>query len=662
MKQLRNVAIVGHSGGGKTSLSEALLYKSGAIDKMGEVAGGTTTTDYSPDEVKRQMTIDSAVFFVDWRDNKLNFVDTPGYADFTGEVRNSMKGYDAALIVLDAGGNVQIGAERAWQYARAYKMRPIIFINKIDESGVDWKGLLERIRKRWGKEIMPMQMPLADSSGVLDVVDFKKDAAPSDIAAEAGELHEKLMEAAAETDDKLTEKYLEEGGLSPDEFKGGLRDAIISGKLVPVFFGSALKNIGVESLLDGIINYCPSPSEGVMADELKGASEGSRCAYVFKTVSEPHLGTVTLFRVYSGQFLPGVEVYNSARKSSEKIGQLFSLRGHSRIEIDEVAQGDIGVTSKLKATKTGDTLCDKKTPVILPAPHMPEAVFSIAVKPAAKKDQEKLGACVAKLIDEDPSLNMRMDKEFGQTILSGMGEVHLDIAVGRLRDRFGVDVEIEETKVPYRETIRAKSRAQGKYKKQSGGRGQYGDAWLAVEPLPSEKNFEFVNAIVGGAIPAKYIPAVEKGVKEAMQRGVLAGFPMTSIRVKLDDGTFHQVDSSDMAFQIAGSMAFKKATADARPVLLEPVVQIEIDIPEAYLGDVTSDLSGRRGRIMTIEPGDFSQRVKAAVPLAEAGRYATDLKSMTQGEGSCTMSFLRYEEVPSHVSEKIIAEAKKEEE
>ncbi len=662
MKQLRNVAIVGHSGSGKTSLSEALLHKTGAIEEMGNVAEGTTVTDYSPDEKKRQMTIASAVFFVDWKDSKINFVDTPGYADLTGEVRNSMKGYDGALIVLDAGGNIKIGAERAWKYAGEYKMRPIIFINKMDESGASWKGLLEKAKKRWGGTIMPLQMPLADFSGTVDVVDFNEEGSPSDIRAEAGELHEALVETAAETDDKLTEKYLEEGKLSLDEIRNGLRDAFISGKFTPVFFGSAIKNVGVESLLDGIIDYCPPPSDETKPDELKEMSKDQPCAYVFKTISEPHLGTVTLFRVYSGEFLPGVEVYNSVKKTSEKISQPFFLRGHNRIETEKIIPGDIGATVKLKVTKTGDTLCGKKAPVILPAPHMPEAVFSVAVEPVAKKDQEKLGVCVSKLIDEDPSLNFRMDKEFGQTILSGMGEVHLSIAIERLKDRFGVDVEIEETKVPYRETIKAKSRAQGKYKKQSGGKGQYGDAWLVVEPLPKDKNFEFVNAIVGGAIPSKYIPAVEKGVKEAMLKGVLAGCPITNVKVTLNDGTFHQVDSSDMAFQIAGSMAFKKAVEKARPVLLEPVIQLEIEIPNAYLGDITSDLSGRRGRIVTIEPGDFLQHVKAVVPLAEAGRYATDLKSMTQGEGSCLMSFLCYEEVPSHISEKIVAETKKEKE
>jgi elongation factor G len=677
--------MVGHSGAGKTSLTEALLFNAGLTNRLGRVEDGTTVTDSCPDEVKRQMTIDSSAVFFDWNEHRIYMVDTPGYADFSCDVKYSMWAFDGAILIVDATSGIEVGAETVWEYADEFKMPRLIFVNMMDKESANFSAILGELNKKWGKsaKIIPLQIPIGKESefkGVVDLLSMKafvysdgKEAdageIPSELSEQVKEARAKLVEVAAENDDALIEKYLEGEELSVDEMKKGLRAGVIQNKVVPVECGCAYQNIAVKPLYDAIVDYLPSPSErspvpvtvpGTGKDEaLEFSSEAPLVSYVFKTINEPHLGNVLFFRVYSGKLSAGSEVYNPVREIAEKVNQIYLVRGKNREEVSEVSAGHVGVVAKFKGTRTGDTLCDKGKPLMLKTLDFPEGVVSIALKPKTKKDQEKLSTCLSKLAEEDPALRVRHDHEFGQTVVTGIGDVHLDVVVERLRDRFGVDCVSEKTKVAYRETIRSSVKVQGKYKKQSGGRGQYGDVWLAIEPLPSDQEFEFVNKIVGGAIPGRYVPAVEKGVRGAMSKGTLAGYPVVNVKATVYDGSFHEVDSSDMAFQIAGSMAFKKAFSEANPALLEPYVEILVVIPDAYVGDVTSDLNSKRGRIMGIEPGGGRQVIKAHVPLAEIGRYSTDLKSMTHGRGSYQMKFSHYEEMPSRMSEKLISEAKK---
>jgi elongation factor G len=597
-----------------------------------------------------------------------------------------MRAFDGAILVVDATSGIEVGTETVWEYADEFKMPRLIFVNMMDKESANFSAILGELNEKWGKsaKIIPLQVPIGKESefkGVVDLLSMKSfvypdgkeaDAGeiPSELSEQAKEARAKLVEVAAENDDALIEKYLEGEELSVDEIKRGLRAGVSQNKVVPVLCGCAYQNIAVKPLYDAIVDYVPSPSErspvpatvpGTGKEEtLEFSSEAPLTSYVFKTINEPHLGNVLLFRVYSGKLSAGSEVYNSGREIAEKINQIYLVRGKNREEVSEVSAGHIGAVAKLKGTRTGDTLCDKGKPLLLKALDFPEGVASIALKPKTKKDQEKLSTCLSRLTEEDPALRVRHEHEFRQTVVTGMGDVHLDVVVERLRDRFGVDCVSEKTKVAYRETIRSSVKVQGKYKKQSGGRGQYGDVWLEIKPLPRDQEFEFVNKIVGGAIPSKYIPAVEKGVMGAMSKGTLAGYPVVNVRATVYDGSFHDVDSSDMAFQIAGSMAFKKAFSEANPTLLEPYVEILVVIPDAYVGDVTSDLNSKRGRIMGIEPRGERQVIKAHVPLAEIDRYSTDLKSMTHGRGSYQMKFSHYEEMPSRMSEKLISEAKKE--
>ncbi len=685
--KIRNAAIVGHNGAGKTSLTEALAFNAGLTSRLGRVQDGTTISDYNSDEIKRQMTIDSSLLTSEWNGHRIYMVDTPGYADFSCDVKQSMRAFDSAIFVIDATSGIGVGTETAWEYADEFKMPRLIFVNMMDKESANWNSILQELQERWGGafKITPIQLPIgkeADFKGVVDLISMKvltysegKETGggeiPAELSKEVSEVREKLIETSAENDDALVEKYLEGKELTVEELKRGLRIGIIQRKIVPVFCGCAYQNIAVRPLYDAIIDYMPSPVEceslpvtipGAGKEETRELSpDAPFTAYVFKTINEPHLGDVLLFRVYSGKLTAGSEVYNSTKGKTEKISQIYLMRGRNREETSEVAVGDIASIAKLKITRTGDTLCDKKHPVLVEPVNLPEGVASVALKPKTKKDQEKLSTSLRKLAEEDPVLRIRHDHELGQTIVTGMGDVHLDVVVERLQERFGVEVVVEKTRVAYRETIRSTAKVQGKYKKQSGGRGQYGDVFLEIEPLPRDKDFEFVNKIVGGAIPSKYIPAIEKGVKDAMSKGILASHPVINVKATVYDGSFHDVDSSDMAFQIAASMAFKKAFAEANPVLLEPIVEVQIVIPETYVGDVTSDLNSKRGRIMGIEMKGERQVIKAHVPLAEINRYSTDLKSMTQGRGSYQVKFSHYEEVPARVGEKLISEAKKSE-
>ncbi|MCD5390302.1 elongation factor G [candidate division NPL-UPA2 bacterium] len=685
-EQLRDVAIIAHGGVGKTSLTEALLFTSGATKRLGRVDEGTTVSDYSPDEVRRKISIDSSLVHTEWREHKINIIDTPGYADFIGEMEASLRVVDAAIVLVSAVGGVEVGTERVWHHASEEGLPRVIFVNRMDEENANFYSTLEAMSKEWGRNAVPVQLPIGEGDGFQGIVDLAKMKAylygsdgkaeekeiPGELESKAKEYGEKLVEAAAETDDILLEKYLEEGGLSEEEIRRGLRSGALAGKIFPVLCGSAYRCMGAEGLLGAIVDYLPSPLERpAICGKKPGGEEEERrepnrdapfAALVFKTIFEPHLGVLSLFRVYSGSLSSGSTTYNANKGSGERIGQIILMLGKEREEVSEIQPGDLAAVAKLKETAIGDTLCDEKNPIILPAISFPKPMLSLAVEPRTKKDQEKLSAALAKIQGEDPTFEMRMDHELGQTIISGMGELHLEIIIDELRDKFGVEVDVKKSKVAYRETIRSSTKAQGKYKRQSGGRGQYGDAWLEVEPLPRGEDFEFVNKIVGGAIPAKYIPAVEKGVKEAMQKGILAGYPVTDVRVTLYDGTFHEVDSSDLAFHIAGSLAFKKAVSEAKPVLLEPIIEVEVIVPDEYLGDITGDLNSRRGRIMGIEVRGGRQFIKAQVPLAEMDRYSTELRSKTKGTGAHTMKFSHYEEVPQKVSERIIAEAERERE
>ncbi len=685
MEKTRNIALAGHNGTGKTTLIEAILFNLGLINRMGRVEEGNTVSDYREDEIKRQMSIDSTVVSAESNETRINFADTPGYADFCSDAKYAMRAFDSAAIVIDASSGIEVGTENAWEYADEFNMPRMVLVNMMDKESADFDSVVSALNKKWGKElsILPLQLPVgkeADFKGVVDLLSMKtlsydngvessSDEIPGELEQAAGDAKSAVIEAAAETDDQLVEKYLEEGELSEDEIIKGLRGGIRTGKIIPVLCGSSEKNIAVKAFLSSIEAIMPSPAEMPPASAVKANHPEERveagpspdappCAYVFKTSNEAHLGNVTFFRMYSGKLFPGTEIYNPVRGNAEKLNQIFVMRGKNREEAPEAKAGDILATAKLKSTLTGDTLCDKKNPVVIEKPSLSEGVSSLALIPATKKDQEKMSSALSKLAEEDPGVNIRFDPEFAQTIITGMGDVHLDIIVERLKARFNVDVQIENTKIPYRETIRSTGKAQGKYKKQSGGRGQYGDAWIQLEPCPEEE-FEFVNKIVGGSIPSKYIPAVEKGVKESMGKGDLAGYPVINARVTVYDGSYHDVDSSDIAFQIAASMAFKKAYQQASPALLEPYAELQVVIPEEYVGDVTSDLNSKRGRVMGIEAySDEKKVIKAQAPLADIGRYSPDLRSMTHGRGAFQMKFSHYEEVPQRIMEKLISELK----
>ncbi len=679
-EKIRNVALLSHGGAGKTSLAEALLYISGATNRLGRIEEGTTLSDYTADEVHRKISIKSALLHSPWREHKINLLDTPGYADFVGEVRSVLPVADGAIIVVDATSGVEVGTERAWNYAEEFHLGRLIFLNKMDGDNAKFHSIMEDLKKNWGNKITPLQLPLGEGKGfqgIIDLLDMKaylwdhkgkteEKEIPEEGKEKARKYHEELIETAAETDDGLLEKYLEEGNLSEDEVRKAIRQGTGEGKIVPLLCGSAYQAQGMEGLLNTIIDTLPSPPDrpaipgkklGTEEEvKVEAEKEAPFTALIFKTTFEAHLGELSFFRVYSGTLSSGSTVYNSSRGHEERIGQIILPQGKEKEEISQLQPGDLAAVAKLKGAVTGDTLCDKKNPLILPKASFPRPVLSLAVKPKTKKDQEKLSDALGKIGKEDSTFEVHLDHELGQTIISGMGELHLEIIINELRNKFGVEVEVEKSKIAYRETIRSTAKVQGKYKRQSGGRGQYGDVRIEVEPLPHGEDFQFVNKIVGGAIPGKYIPAVEKGVREAMQKGVLAGYPLTDMRVTLYDGSFHDVDSSDMAFHIAGSMALKKASLAAKPVLLEPIIEVEITVPDEYLGEITGDLNGRRGRIMGIEARGKNQLIKARVPLAEMDKYSTDLRSQTKGRGSQTMKFSHYEEVPQRISEKIIAE------
>ncbi len=683
--RIRNIGLVGHGGSGKTSVAEALLYDSGAIGRLGSVDNGTTVSDYLSDEIDRRISITSSMLYMEWKNSKINIIDIPGFSDFIGEVVGGLKVVDTAVIVCNAVGGLEGGTEIAYKYAEQNKCSKLFFINKMDKEHADSDEVVNNLVDLYGNEVVPMQLPIGKAlefKGIVDLLKMKAyiytDGKPSeaeipenmvDVASSA---REKLMEAAAESDDELLEKYFESGELNNEEIIAGLRTGIAAGKISPVLLGSSTKNIGIDLLSDFIVSSCPSPLDmgPVLAFEgdsdklveLDISESGPTVVYVFKTISVHHVGELSLFKVYNGKVTPGIELQNVSNQTTERLNQIFLLRGKERKEVNAVLAGDLGATVKLKNTHTGNTLCKKGTGYRIEPPKFPKPLHRMAIVAKNKGEEDKVAAGLAKLHEEDPTFFMKVDSDIKQTIVYGQGEMHLDIQTSRLKERFGVEVELVKPKIPYRETIKGRAEGQGKYKRQSGGRGQYGDCWLKLEPLPRGGGLEFINAIVGGAIPSKFIPAVEKGVLEAMESGELAGYRVVDVKVTCYDGSFHEVDSSDMAFKIAGSMAFKSNFLKANPVLLEPIYNVVITVPDDFTGDVMGDISSRRGKIQGMEPAGKYQIIKAMVPLAELYKYATALRSMTQGRGTYEMEFSHYEEVPYEVQEKIAAEAKAEKE
>jgi len=683
IKEIRNLSLVGHGGVGKTSLAEAMLFSAGEISRLGRVDDGSTVSDYRQEETERKISIGASLLHCEWRGNKLNVVDTPGYADFTGEVKGALRVVDSAVVVLDSTSGVDVGTEKVWGYANDYNIPRLLFVNGLRKERADFDNVCRMVAERFTSSAIAVQFPAGkgeEFSAIIDLLqmkllkyqDGKRVVAeiPAGLETKAVELRERLVEAVAESDDALLEKYLEEGELPAEDIVNGLRKGTAEGKIFPILCGDALANVGIDALLDAIVELLPSAAEGPPVEgRVPGSDEEIRIernresalsAIVFKTVSEPHLGESSLFRVYSGMIRSGDDVLNSTKGTTEKIGQIYLLNGKLRKEIGNVPAGDMGALVKLKNTHTGDTLCDKRRPVVLPGIDFPEPVIRMAIRPRARADEDKIGSGLSRLHEEDPTFVYKVDPELKQTIISGQGELQLEIIVGKLKANFGVEVDLTEPRIPYRETIQVAGQGHHKHKKQTGGHGQYGEVYLKLEPLERGKGFEFVNAIVGGAIPSKFIPSVEKGIIEAMQEGVLAGYPVVDLKVSLYDGTFHSVDSSDLAFKIAGSMALKKGVMEGKPILLEPICDIEITVPEEYMGDVMGDLSSRRGKILGMEHRGHFQVIRAKVPLAELYRYSTSLRSLTQGRGLHSQKFSHYEEVPREISEKIIAEAKKE--
>ncbi|MFU8794280.1 MAG: elongation factor G [Dethiobacteria bacterium] len=682
-ENIRNVALISHGGAGKTSLTEALLFTSGAVNRLGKVEAGNTTTDYDPDEIKKQVTINVGLAPLEWNGVKINLLDTPGYFDFIGDVLGALRVADSVVTVVCAVSGVEVGTEKVWSYADDFNLPRFVVINKLDRENANFEGTLEQLRKHFGLNVAPLQMPIgkeANFKGVVDLVRQKalmfsedgmkvtEEEIPADLSEQAQDLREKLIEATAEADDSLLEKYLEGEALTDEEISKGLRQGVLKGKIVPVLCAAATKNQGIQPLLDLIKSYLPTPLD---QGEIKGLKPGSEeevtrklspdeplSAFVFKTLADPYVGRINYFRVYSGSIKPDSQVYNATKDTLERFGQIFSMRGKNQITMEEVVTGDIACVAKLQETATGDTLSDKAKPLNFPALNFPDTVISFAVEPKTKGDEEKVMTGLSRFLEEDPTFHLERRAETKQTVISGLGELHLEIIVSRLAQKFGVEVDFSTPKVPYKETIRGQSRVEGKHKKQSGGRGQFGHVYLELEPAETGQGLVFEDKIFGGSVPRQYIPAVEKGVREAMDEGVVAGYPVVDVIVRLVDGSYHTVDSSEMAFKIAAGQAFRKGMEQAGAVLLEPVMDIEVIVPEAFMGDIMGDLNSKRGRIQGMEPEGGLQKIRAQVPLAEMFKYSIDLRSMTQGRGFFSMAFSHYEEVPHQVAEQVIAAAK----
>ena len=682
--KIRNIALVGHGSSGKTSLASALLFDTGATSRLTKVDKGNTVTDFDPDEIERKISINSAACFCEWKDHKINFIDTPGYSNFLWDTRSSLRAVDAAAVFIDAVSGVEVGTEKVWDMLEEFGLPRIVIINKMDRENASFKGAVEGVQQFFGRQAIPVQLPIGEEknfSGVVDVIGgkawvfekdesgkFKEAPVPADLQGEAEKRRRELVEMVAESDEKLMEKYLEQGELTPDEFQTGLKRAILNHQLFPVYTASGLANIGGQPLLDGMIAYLPSPVErGGVKAKVKGQDQSVQpstdapfSALVFKTVSDPYTGRISMMRAFSGRMNPDGTVTNTTRETDEKFVGLFFLQGKEQIPAGQAKAGDIVATAKLKVTSTGDSLCAKNAGVEFPAINFPEPSISFAIEPKSRADEDRISQATHRIIEEDPTVRIERDPDTAQLLISGNGELHVRIITERLKKRYNVDVDLKPPKISYKETIKGRSDVQGRHKKQTGGRGQFGDVWIKMEPLPRGKDFEFDDKVFGGAIPRNFIPSVEKGILEARKKGVLAGYPAVDFKVTLYDGSYHDVDSSDIAFKIAATKAYKKAMKEAKPTILEPVMSVEIYTPEAYMGDIMGNLNGRRGKVQGMEQKGTMRVLKAAVPMSEMLDFEPTLTSITGGRGSYLMEFSHYEEAPSHVQQKIIADAVKE--
>ena len=679
-KDIRNVLLVGHGGSGKTTLLEAMLFASGGITRMGTVEDGNTVSDHDPDEQRRQISVSLAMAPVEWKGTKLNVLDAPGTADFVGDVRSAIRAADAVIIVVSAVDGVEVQTEYAWELAVQEGLPRAIFVNKLDRERADFQSTLDQLVSSFGNQVAPFELPIGaehEFAGIADLMHEKADLYPSGPIAEESdwpdEIHavadparEKLMEAVAESDDALIEKYLEEGALPEADIIRGSKEGFANARVAPVFVGSASKAIGIDRLLDFIVEEFPSPLDRAPVTVIgKGGDEQSRTcdpngpltAFVFKTVSDPFVGHITMFRVFSGKVRPDSSVHDATQGTDERIGQLFALKGKEHESVPEVPAGDIGAVAKLQHTHTGDTFSTKDDLVQLGSVELPEPLLAYAISPKTKGDEDKLATGLARLREEDPTFRVSRNEETHETVIYGMGEAHLGVQMERLKAKFGVEVEAKPAKIAYRETIRGKGKAQGRHVKQSGGHGQYAVCEIEVEPLPRGEGFVYEDKIFGGAIPHQFIPSIEKGIVKTMSEGVLSGNPMVDIKVTLVDGKFHSVDSSDMAFQIAGSLALKEVVEQAGVALLEPIVQLSVTVPDAFTGDVMGDLNAKRGKIQGMDQlGGGKQVINALVPQGEVARYVIDLRSMTGGRGAFSMTFSHYDEMPQHLAQKVIDE------
>ena len=682
-ENLRNVGLFGHGGAGKTSLAEAILYTAKVIDRMGKVENGNTVSDFEPEEIKRGISLSLSVLPLEWKGKKINVIDTPGYADFIGEIKSALRAVDSMLIVIDAISGIQVQTEKVWGMGEEEKLPVAFVVNKLDRESADFYENVKAIQERFGGKAIPIYLPIGKEgnfNGVIDLLegkayiykDDKGEAVESEIPAELKSDFEKyrqqLIETIIEFDEELLQKYLEGEEIESSLIAKTLKEAFIGREIFPIFPVSSYKNVGVSKLLDAIVAFFPNPLErpAIPIEDLKkGETKAIRIgekngllAFVFKTSADPFVGKISYIRVLSGVLKPDSALFNVNKGVQEKIGGLFYQRGKNQEVATEISTGDIGVITKLKETSTNETLSDKDNSIKVVPVEFPEPVFAVAVVPKTRADEDRMSSAIARILEEDPTLRVQRNVETNETLIYGLGDSHLEVVVERMQRKFGVNVTLGTPQVAYRETIRATVKAEGKVKKQTGGRGQYGHVWLELEPLPRGAGYEFVDKIVGGVVPKNYIPAVEKGVRETMEKGVLAGFPVVDVRVTLFDGSYHEVDSSDMAFKIAAAKAFKKGFMEAKPVLLEPIMSVEVTAPSEYTGDIISDLNGRRGRVTQIDTLGKLQVVKALVPLAEMLRYSSVLKSITQGRGSYSMKFSHYEEVPAKIQEEIIAKAK----
>jgi elongation factor G len=685
-KTIKNVGLFGHGGSGKTTLTEALLFATGAITRMGDVEQGNTITDFDEDEIKRKISINCATVPVKWKGMDLTVIDTPGYADFVGEAISTVRVVDTCCFVVSGVDGVEVQTEIMWERAADINAPSMIFISKLDRERAGFERTMDDIRETLGGNVVPLSIPIGEEhefKGVIDLISgkaFEPDGPgkskevpiPDDLASALDEGRDKLAEAVAETDDTLLEKYLEEGELTAEEIAQGMKKGVRERTLIPVLCGAASKGTGIPELLDFMENVLPLPGElPDVAGTLPGKDEevsrprstdAPMCSLVFKTLADPYVGKLTYFRVFSGVFKSDSSALNSTRGKSERVGQLFRVMGKEQTPVPQLQAGEIGAVAKLSDTFTGDTLCDKDKPIVLPTIEYPAPLMSLSVVPKTKGDEDKLSTALSRLSEEDPMLTVRRDTETNQTLISGAGETHLDVVVEKMRRKFGVDVATDLPRIPFKETIRKKVEAEGKHKKQTGGHGQYGHAWLRLEPRERGEGYEFTDKIVGGVIPRQYIPGVEKGVVAAMHEGYLAGYPMVDMAVTVYDGSFHSVDSSELAFKMAATKAMKEGFSKADPVLLEPIVNVRVTVADAYMGDVIGDLNSKRGRILGMEPKGKMQVVSAQVPLAEMSRYSIDLRSITGGRGVFSMELSHYEEVPDHIAQKIIEQHKKDQE